>query len=123
MPPDGRDLNYAKFVEQGEQRISAHGEDYNSHNTHRLDVEGMKALLLKLDFMQRIVRGEAAVPRGLSGMRIVITGADGFIGRNLRVRLRELGHADVHGVDSRRRLPRICRRRCAAPTSCFTSPA
>lgn len=63
VPPDGRDLNYAKFVEQGEQRItqSTHGEDYNSHNTTRLDVEGMKLLLLKLDFMQRIVRGEHAV--------------------------------------------------------------
>lgn len=63
VPPDGRDLNYAKFVEQGEQRItqSTHGEDYNSHNTTRLDVAGMKALLLKLDFMQRIARGEHAV--------------------------------------------------------------
>ncbi|CAJ0696874.1 polysaccharide biosynthesis protein [Ralstonia holmesii] len=63
VPPDGRDLNYAKFVEQGESRLttSAHGEDYNSHNTMRLDVEGMKALLLKLDFMQRIARGEHAV--------------------------------------------------------------
>lgn len=63
LPPDGRDLNYAKFVEKGESRItqSTHGEDYNSHNTTRLDVEGMKALLLKLDFMQRIVRGEGAV--------------------------------------------------------------
>ena len=63
VPPDARDLNYAKFVEQGEQRItqSTHGEDYNSHNTTRLDVAGMKALLLKLDFMQRIVRGEHAV--------------------------------------------------------------
>lgn len=62
VPPDGRDLNYAKFVEQGEQRItrSTHGEDYNSHNTTRLDVEGMKQLLLKLDFMQRIARGEPA---------------------------------------------------------------
>ena len=59
VPPDGRDLNYAKFVEQGEQRIT-HGEDYNSHNTRRLDVEAMKQLLLKLDFMQRITRGEAA---------------------------------------------------------------
>ena len=63
VPPDGRDLNYTKFVEEGEQRItqSTHGEDYNSHNTTRLDVEGMKALLLKLEFMQRIARGESAV--------------------------------------------------------------
>ena len=63
VPPDGRDLNYAKFVEQGEQRQtqSSHGEDYNSHNTTRLDVEGMRALLLKLPFMQRIARGERVV--------------------------------------------------------------
>ncbi|WGS51736.1 polysaccharide biosynthesis protein [Paraburkholderia sp. D15] len=63
VPPDGRDLNYAKFFEEGEQRITqgTHGEDYNSHNTNRLDVEGMKKLLLKLDFMQRIARGEQAV--------------------------------------------------------------
>jgi UDP-glucose 4-epimerase len=63
VPPDGRDLNYAKFVEQGEQRLTqtAHGEDYNSHNTQRLDLEGMKRLLLKLEFMQRIARGEYAV--------------------------------------------------------------
>ncbi|MNK71435.1 UDP-glucose 4-epimerase [compost metagenome] len=66
VPPDGRDLNYAKYVEQGEKRItqSSHGEDYNSHNTTRLDVEGMKKLLLKLDFMQRIARGESAVAEG-----------------------------------------------------------
>jgi UDP-N-acetylglucosamine 4,6-dehydratase len=63
VPPDARDLNYAKFVEQGEQRMtqSTHGEDYNSHNTTRLDVEGMKALLLKLDFMRRIASGENAL--------------------------------------------------------------
>jgi UDP-glucose 4-epimerase len=63
VPPDGRDLNYAKFVEEGERRLtqSTHGEDYNSHNTTRLDVAGMKTLLLQLNFMQRIVRGEAAV--------------------------------------------------------------
>lgn len=50
-------------MEQGEQRItqSAHGEDYNSHNTTRLDVADMKALLLKLPFMQRIARGERVV--------------------------------------------------------------
>ena len=63
VPPDGRDLNYAKYVEEGEQRItrSTHGEDYNSHNTTRLDVDGMKKLLLKLDFMRRIARGEPAL--------------------------------------------------------------
>jgi len=62
VPPDGRDLNYAKFVEQGEARItqSTHGEDYNSHNTTRLDVAGMKALLLKLDFMRNIAAGQPA---------------------------------------------------------------
>lgn len=62
VPPDGRDLNYTKFVEQGEARItqSTHGEDYNSHNTTRLDVVGMKALLLKLDFMRKIAAGESA---------------------------------------------------------------
>ena len=61
VPPDGRDLNYGKFVEQGEVGISK-SEDYNSHNTERLDVEGMKRLLLKLDFMRRIAAGEAAHP-------------------------------------------------------------
>lgn len=63
VPADGRDLNYAKFVDQGEQKLTqtAHGEDYNSHNTQRLDVQGMKQLLLKLDFMQKITRGEHAV--------------------------------------------------------------
>ena len=57
VPPDLRDLNYGKFVEQGEVKISE-ATDYNSHNTTRLDVDGMRALLLKLRFMQAIVRGE-----------------------------------------------------------------
>ncbi len=55
--PDLRDLNYAKFVEEGEEKISR-TEDYNSHNTERLDVDGMQNLLLKLTFMQAISRGE-----------------------------------------------------------------
>jgi len=61
VPPDLRDLNYAKFVEQGEEKISR-TEDYNSHNTERLDVQGMQRLLLKLEFMHAIQRGEHAVP-------------------------------------------------------------
>lgn len=54
IPPDDRDLNYAKFVEQGEAKMTEalHDEEYNSHNTERLDVEGMKRLLLKLDYVQ-----------------------------------------------------------------------
>jgi UDP-N-acetylglucosamine 4,6-dehydratase len=57
VPPDLRDLNYGKFVEQGEVRISE-AVDYNSHNTTRLDVAGMQALLIKLRFMQATLRGE-----------------------------------------------------------------
>lgn len=57
VPPDLRDLNYSKFVEQGEPKISE-ATEYNSHNTTRLDVAGMQALLLKLRFMQAAVRGE-----------------------------------------------------------------
>ncbi|MBU3602779.1 polysaccharide biosynthesis protein [Polynucleobacter sp. AM-25C3] len=61
IPPDLRDLNYGKFIEEGEAKIS-HAEDYNSHNTTRLDVEGMKKLLNKLVFMKAISRGENASP-------------------------------------------------------------
>lgn len=57
VPPDLRDLNYGKFVEQGEAGISK-AEDYHSHNTTRLDVAGMKQLLNKLHFMQALQRGE-----------------------------------------------------------------
>jgi UDP-N-acetylglucosamine 4,6-dehydratase/5-epimerase len=59
IPPDGRDLNYAKYVEQGERRITLSGE-YTSHNTQRLDVTEMVALLRRLDFMVRVTRGESA---------------------------------------------------------------
>ena len=57
VPPDLRDLNYGKFVEQGETKISE-ATDYNSHNTDRLDISGMKTLLMKLRFIQAIARGE-----------------------------------------------------------------
>ncbi|EMZ0934942.1 polysaccharide biosynthesis protein, partial [Escherichia coli] len=56
IPPDLRDLNYGKYVEQGDSRISE-VEDYNSHNTQRLNVEGMKTLLLKLDFIRALHAG------------------------------------------------------------------
>lgn len=61
IPPDLRDLNYGKFFEEGEIRISE-AQDYNSHNTTRLDVEGMQTLLKKLRFIQAIMRGEHVEP-------------------------------------------------------------
>lgn len=52
VPADNRDLNYAKYFSEGEKDVSGI-EDYHSHNTENLDVEGMKKLLLKLDFIQK----------------------------------------------------------------------
>lgn len=51
IPADDRDLNYNKFFVEGETRVSAL-DDYTSHNTERLNVERVKALLLKLDFIR-----------------------------------------------------------------------
>lgn len=51
IPADSRDLNYDKYFVEGEEDISS-VEDYHSHNTRRLDVEGMKELLLKLEMIR-----------------------------------------------------------------------
>ncbi len=61
VPPDLRDLNYGKFVDEGERSISL-AEDYNSHNTTRLDLKGMESLLLKLPFMRAMVAGQYISP-------------------------------------------------------------
>ena len=51
IPCDTRDLNYDKFFTEGNEQLSRI-EDYHSHNTTLLDIEGMKALLLKLRFIR-----------------------------------------------------------------------
>lgn len=51
IPADNRDLNYEKYFTEGERQI-AELDDYTSHNTERLDVAQVKALLLKLDYIQ-----------------------------------------------------------------------
>ncbi len=51
IPCDTRDLNYDKYFIEGSEKINS-VETYHSHNTQRLDVEGMKKLLLKLDFVR-----------------------------------------------------------------------
>lgn len=61
VPADARDLNYSKFVEEGEKRLNR-TDDYNSHNTQRLGVDEMKELLLKVDYVRRAVSGETTGP-------------------------------------------------------------
>ena len=51
IPADIRDLNYACYFTEGETKVSGH-EDYHSHNTRRLDEDGLIELLLKLDFVR-----------------------------------------------------------------------
>jgi UDP-N-acetylglucosamine 4,6-dehydratase len=52
IPADNRDLNYAQFFSEGEKKI-AQFDDYTSHNTKQLNIEQVKSLLLKLDFIQK----------------------------------------------------------------------
>lgn len=54
IPADNRDLNYEKYFSQGEADMEKI-EEYHSHNTFRLDVEGTKKLLLKLEFIRNDV--------------------------------------------------------------------
>lgn len=51
IPSDNRDLNYAQYYSEGEEKVS-HLDDYTSHNTQQLNVEQVKKLLLKLDYIQ-----------------------------------------------------------------------
>jgi UDP-glucose 4-epimerase len=55
IPADNRDLNYANFFSEGEIDMNKI-EDYHSHNTERLDVDGMKQLLMKLDFINKDIK-------------------------------------------------------------------
>ena len=61
IPPDLRDLNYAKYIDNGEEKITEANE-YNSDNTIQLDLDGMKDLLNKLNFIQAASRGEIIDP-------------------------------------------------------------
>ncbi|MCF8337114.1 MAG: polysaccharide biosynthesis protein [Bacteroidales bacterium] len=54
IPADNRDLNYDKYFSKGEGKISL-TDEYTSHNTHRMDVEETKELLLKLDMIKKDV--------------------------------------------------------------------
>lgn len=58
VPADSRDLNYAKYFIEGETEVSD-VSDYTSHNTARLDVEGVKNVLRKLDIIQEAINAQA----------------------------------------------------------------
>lgn len=58
VPADSRDLNYAKYFIEGETEVSD-VSDYTSHNTTRLDVEGVKIVLRKLDIVQEAINAQA----------------------------------------------------------------
>ena len=58
IPADSRDLNYDKYFVEGEIQISL-AEDYTSHNTRRLDIEGVKKTLLQLDIIREAINGQA----------------------------------------------------------------
>lgn len=62
VPADNRDLNYNKYFVEGEQEVSQ-AEDYNSHNTERLNVEQVKKKLLSLEYVRRELAGIAAEGR------------------------------------------------------------
>jgi len=60
IPADNRDLNYAQYFSQGSQEVTSY-EEYHSHNTNRLDVEGMKQLLFKLPIIRKEILGDLNV--------------------------------------------------------------
>ena len=55
IPADNRSLNYSSYFSEGEKELS-NIEDYNSHNTEQKDIEGIKQLLIKLDFVHETVK-------------------------------------------------------------------
>jgi UDP-glucose 4-epimerase len=56
IPPDLRDLNYERYIDQGKLEIS-NSVEYTSHNTERLDKVGMQEMLIKLNFIKEAING------------------------------------------------------------------
>ncbi|RKQ69091.1 UDP-glucose 4-epimerase [Litorimonas taeanensis] len=55
VPADNRGLNYDRFFSDGDETVAAH-DDYNSHNTERLDIEGVKKTLMKLELIREALK-------------------------------------------------------------------
>ena len=113
IPADTRDLNYAKYFVTGEQRISERG-DYDSDNTTRLGVKEIRDLLSR-----RPLREGRTGPVS----KVLVTGSEGFLGKNLAVALRRLPGVEVLSFDRERDHGRPGAVRCRRPTRSSTSPA
>ena len=59
--PDSRDLNYDKYFMEGVEELSV-AQDYNSHNTKQLDLEGVKSMLLSIPYILDSINGKYAQP-------------------------------------------------------------
>ena len=55
IPADNRSLNYSSYFSEGEKELS-NIDDYNSHNTEQKNIEGLKELLFKLDFVKQALK-------------------------------------------------------------------
>lgn len=68
VPADGRDMNYTKYVSEGDVRLTRalHSEDYNSHNTTRLDVDGVMALLMELELVRNATASHSGARKELA---------------------------------------------------------
>ena len=60
IPADNRDLNYEKYLEDGDKKLTK-AEEYTSHNTTRLDVQGTIKKLLTVDYIKQELKGKVGV--------------------------------------------------------------
>ena len=88
VPADNRGLNYDKFFKEGDTKRSEI-EEFNSNNTYRLNLEETKAKIVALDYIKKELSGEETSFNNLS-MKILVTGAKGFVGRNLCAQLNNI---------------------------------
>ena len=100
IPADNRDLNYDAYFTEGIEPLSQQ-EDYNSHNTRRLNVDEMAEMLLRAGVYPRAAGqgSESQRVRGQRSMNILVTGSNGFIGKNLVAWLERLPDVQRAGFD------------------------
>ncbi len=120
VPRDGRGLNYDAYYTEGSGERLLHSSDFNSLNARQLDVDEMAAMLDHLPDIRRYLAREPVYEFDVR--TVTVTGANGFVGRNLGLRLVERG-IEVLPVHPRDESPGSAARRCRAARRCSISPA